>query len=742
MSPLDTLIQTLIVTLLVAIVGYLQHRYRFLQYAFFLRAPIALALAILLLPLAVYSRAFGNLFVLTREELGVVAFMLIVSSLAVVYSVGLIFVGAAPRFRLRARQPDENQEACWDERPRANKLGGLFDLTLRRSYLVLLALSLPILVVSFRSSTEAMGWDKAVAIALGIGAAIGARELAIWVGRSLRRWFYAPQRSVPSSQVFKLRRRIRQAGYRISDTRIGRVVAAPFLSGFSNLSSDDPRSTSIPGEETESTFSHWRAACFAVLALIIYAIGGYVLSPDRTNIFVLYTPALAYVLLVLMLAALVVPAATFVLDFYRVPLLALFVVFVAVSYRYSDLDHYYVFEKKAVGAPLPAPDVVKAWAATHQPDAYPVMVVIAASGGGSHAARWTTEVLRQLSVTPGVGQPFFESTTLMSIVSGGSLGSMYAWESFGTEPKPNISGLAAATEAASHSNVKALAWGLTYPDLVRKIFPWTFEDRDRGWALEQSWKSVLAHGDRVPTLDEWTTATREGHRPALIFNATSRETGRRLLISQVVIPESTAHQFALLYPDRDLSVITAVRLSAAFPYLSPMARPTSPFQPTDPKSKDFENIAFHLGDGGYYDSSGVLTTVEFLKSVLPQYRALGRRKILFVQIRTALEDEPGQGNIGWLPGLAGPPMTAIKVSQSSQANRAEQEVALLAERWNNESLPDDARVIIQPVVFRLKDTGTLPWHLSTAEKISISNAWMAPENQRARRTVVDFLASP
>ena len=107
------------------------------------------------------------------------------------------------------------------------------------------------------------------------------------------------------------------------------------------------------------------------------------------------------------------------------------------------------------------------------------MVVIAASGGGSLAARWTTEVLRQLSGTP-VGQRFFESTTLMSLVSGGSLGSMYAWESLGTETKPDITRLAAATEAASHSTVKALAWGLTYPDLVRKIIPWLFENRDRG----------------------------------------------------------------------------------------------------------------------------------------------------------------------------------------------------------------------------------------------------------------------
>ncbi len=84
---------------------------------------------------------------------------------------------------------------------------------------------------------------------------------------------------------------------------------------------------------------------------------------------------------------------------------------------------------------------------------------------------------------------------------------------------------------------------------------------------------MLADRSREATLASWAQETRSGSKPAVVFNATVMETGNRLLISRVAIPDTAAEQFATLYPGHDLSVVTAVRLSSAFPYLSPMARP-------------------------------------------------------------------------------------------------------------------------------------------------------------------------
>jgi len=423
-----------------------------------------------------------------------------------------------------------------------------------------------------------------------------------------------------------------------------------------------------------------------------------------------------------------------------------------VSYRYSDLDHYYRFSADAVAAGrLPAGDlapidVVSEWSRRHPADSHPVMVVMAVSGGGGHAARWTTEVLKRLRDDESLGSRFFESTAFLSLVSGGGLGAMYAVDAYDDGAAPSPQELGRARDAASASAAEALAWGMTYPDLVRKIVPSLFdEERDRGWALEQAWRARLRDPRIVPTLASWTDDTRRGLRPAVIFNATTMESGKRFLISRVRIPGSSAEQFAALYPDRDLSVVTAVRLSAAFPYLSPMARPLTPYKPNDEAFADFERRSFHLADGGYYDGFGVLTAIEFLENVLPQLRSrFQRSRVLLVQIRTALDDgaPAAAGNKGWVNSVDAPLTTSLAVSRSSQAARAELEMKLLEDRWNSADLPEASRVDIESVVFRLRDTGTLPWHLSEDEKSTISGAWDLAENRAALARLVKFFNSP
>ena len=126
------------------------------------------------------------------------------------------------------------------------------------------------------------------------------------------------------------------------------------------------------------------------------------------------------------------------------------------------------------------------------------MVVIAASGGGSHAARWTTEVLSGCTtITAGC------AILRVHLFRERRVGRRARCDvrARGLQKRPTWSGaLEQARDAASRSNVGALAWGLIYPDLVRKIIPWLFDARrDRGWALEQAWRSktrrVFACGD-------------------------------------------------------------------------------------------------------------------------------------------------------------------------------------------------------------------------------------------------------
>ena len=52
----------------------------------------------------------------------------------------------------------------------------------------------------------------------------------------------------------------------------------------------------------------------------------------------------------------------------------------------------------------------------------------------------------------------------------------------------------------------------------------------------------------------------------------------------------------------DIAIATAARLSAAFPFVSPAARPKPRSTRLQPFPQGAENL--HLVDGGYFDNSG------------------------------------------------------------------------------------------------------------------------------------------
>ena len=757
MPEIAHVVEFAIISIGAAVLAALQFRYRFFQYLFFLRTPLVhAAILMVLLPLAVFTRAFATLFVITPTQLAVVTFLLIFSTWAVGYAWGVVFVGAGPRFKLKFHQPDLHQENGWDTETPPNNLMGLLATERRRAYVLPIVLGAPIVAICWWRSPGT--WlQKALAIGVGIAAAVAARELSVRGQERFRRWLHAPEPSVPAARLLNLRRSLLQSVYRLGHTALGGAFKWAFASGYADLADDQRKNNPTPVQERPAAFSHWRAAAFAVLALLVYVAGAFALDPSQRYWLIEQTPALAYALMVVTLLGLVLPATTFFFDFYRVPLAVVIVAILFMSYRYSDLDHYYEFAgpKDAVTfTPLEAPDFLHRWVQAHPQATQRPLVVIAASGGGSHSARWTTEVLAQLRTNPNLGERFFKSIVFVSAVSGGALGTMYAIERFDTG-LPTVEALEKARDAASHSNVGALAWGMAYPDLVRKVFPrmffqrpggWGLFDarRDRGWALEQTWRSVLAEPSRPATLGRWADDARSWKKPAVVFNATLMETGERFLLSGLTIPNSRATQFAQRYSGQDLSVVTAVRLSAAFPYLSPIARPVSPYGDTGDKAAEFEKVAYHVADGGYYDGSGTLTAIEFIDAVLERYREQGGRKVVLVEIRTSIDaPKAAEGHTNWLAALASPLSTAYNAAMSSQTSRTALELDLLKRRWNNDDLPEEKRVAIESVVFHFEGTGTLPWHLSEDEQLEISRMWGNAANQRERARLENvFVSSP
>ena len=161
--------------------------------------------------------------------------------------------------------------------------------------------------------------------------------------------------------------------------------------------------------------------------------------------------------------------------------------------------------------------------------------------------------------------------------------------------------LTSLTDLVSRSSLDDVAWALVYHDLPRIFFPTRNKFYDRGYILEENWR-VRAQIDQ--TLSEWRDGVKEGWRPAVIFNSTITETGEPLTFSTTAWRQERDSQttrevaprrrdFYDMYDSKDVRVVTAVRLAASFPYVSPAARP-------DAQSPD----DYHMIDGGYYDNYG------------------------------------------------------------------------------------------------------------------------------------------
>ena len=168
-----------------------------------------------------------------------------------------------------------------------------------------------------------------------------------------------------------------------------------------------------------------------------------------------------------------------------------------------------------------------------------------------------------------------------------------------------------------------------------------------------------------------------------------------------------------------MEVTTAARLSATFPYVSPLARPSA-----GPIA-----AAYHVGDGGYDDNSSLLSAVEWLRDA---GAALKGKRILLILI----DAKPGQEKVGsswsWQRQLVGPIETLLHVRTSSQQVRDSIELEMV-----HDYLASNPRVDVTPIpfLFATRSPAPLSWHLTKDQLRQVGDSWAEPDNQDAWREV-------
>jgi len=190
----------------------------------------------------------------------------------------------------------------------------------------------------------------------------------------------------------------------------------------------------------------------------------------------------------------------------------------------------------------------------------------------------------------------------------------------------------------SQDFLSPLAAAALFPDFAQRFLPFPVYSFDRAVALEtafeRAWtRAAMAtpHLSLDPSvnpfelpLDRTARADRSG--PILFMNATTLETGARLTLSPLELqatPTALHVNHALLYPcsgeelgkSVQMSLSTAVSLSARFPWLTPVGwlerrapDPSRIAQCREYKGQ-FGN-RLYLADGAYFENSGLESSIE------------------------------------------------------------------------------------------------------------------------------------
>jgi predicted acylesterase/phospholipase RssA len=333
------------------------------------------------------------------------------------------------------------------------------------------------------------------------------------------------------------------------------------------------------------------------------------------------------------------------------------------------------------------------------------VVLVAAAGGGQRAGWWTARVLAEADEAS--CGAFGRRIYAISGVSGGSLGaaSYAALKAQGADTpaagKPCLGTGEFSTQVdrfIGHDHLAPVAGSMLFADALQRFTPFAWLDNDRGNVLVQSWAHAWQEQfdtDRfnAPQADLYKSDSAR-RVPLLLFNATSIDSGRRVLATTVQFnPPDVLDLYGAGLRTAGLPLGFAVLNSARFTYVSPAATVHAGAPGSAPSVVD------RLVDGGYFDNSGMDTILD-LAGQLVRSGKVARENLLIVIINNdatldpicphdALPQAPEPGiDRAWGAPVAGvprlsetlAPVSAILATRSARSSLAmrRMEIALRA----------------------------------------------------------------
>ncbi len=393
-------------------------------------------------------------------------------------------------------------------------------------------------------------------------------------------------------------------------------------------------------------------------------------------------------------------------------------------------------------------------------DSLPQMVFICTSGGGLRAALWTTAVLQAAdSLTEG---QLMNHTRLISGASGGLIGAAYfrelALREKKAQKKVEEAPYVLATQPHRRSiysryhlnqiaqdNLNPIIFTLLVNDLFVRHQSFEYQGqrytKDRGYAFEEQF-NLNTGGILNKKLIDYRADEQAALTPMMLLSPAVINDGRKMFISaqhmSYMNPAHEARQterrikvkgvdFLRFFADQDgdqLRFLTALRMNAAFPYVTPNIS-----LPTEPE--------IQIMDAGMTDNFGISDAVRF-SYVFRDWINQHTSGVVFLTIRDSEKDEPiDEPDSPSLVQKTTAPFrffyeNLFRIQDINNDDRTEYADAWLEVPLHQVEMQYSLYATDQPNLgMASSERPSLSWRLTSREKNSIIYNIYHPRNQRA-----------
>lgn len=393
-----------------------------------------------------------------------------------------------------------------------------------------------------------------------------------------------------------------------------------------------------------------------------------------------------------------------------------------------------------------------------QSEEKPKIIFLCVSGGGQRASLWTLNAMQNLDHA--LDGTLMNRTFLITGASGGMIGAAY-FRDVARMPADKMHDNKDQLINIGKDNLNSVIYSLLVNDAFfrgREVeFAGKIHGKDRGYVFEEN----LGKNVKWVFQDKWSDykkAELNAEIPTMLLSPVIANDGRKLYISNLPVsyltvsldsiyddynPKVWAVDFNQLFEAQDaadLHFLSALRMSASFPYITPTIS-----LPSEPRVE--------IMDAGIADNFGVSDAVHFI-TVFEKWLTENTSGVGIVTIRDTRKSSPiePQSNPSLVDRLTYPiasvynnlgNMQDINNDLKVEALRRNFQIPLevIDIEYNSYTNIDVDYLIESKAIDRRRlERASLSWHLTTKEKQNIIQNIRFANNKKAIEKVKDFIS--